>query len=257
MDIRDYVLQDIQKEVFKRDGYKCRCCGRGVCEVNLETAFFEPYIYDSDLSFCTDDLFTICSDCKKHSNRVREKKGYMAKRSKDEEIKERIGNIDVLSNYSRELINIRNKEIEALNQLLAYYFSQKLTPYGEKRMRSLINKYDFETVYLSFQEALDYYFPSDDTSMINAAFNMLYRICATKQMERRNPYIKTINILVKGTEYMFPNQCNKPRLREFLICRFLPKDESAIRRIIHISPTWCDFVDNLANYYNADRQELL
>ena len=58
---RGHVSKKLRLEIYKRDGFRCRCCGRTDTEVDLEIDHIKPISKGGKSTY--DNLQTLCRDC--------------------------------------------------------------------------------------------------------------------------------------------------------------------------------------------------
>ena len=63
---RGKVSNKLRFEIFERDGYKCRYCGRGEDECSLQIDHIKPISKGGKSTY--DNLQTLCEDCNKQKD---------------------------------------------------------------------------------------------------------------------------------------------------------------------------------------------
>ena len=179
---RKPISKKVRFEVFKRDDFTCQYCGKKPPEAVLHVDHIVPVAEGGSNDVL--NLVTACSDCNLGKGK-RLLDGEFAEQvthDRMEEMERRKEQLEMMYEWNRDIIDIENEEIEAVNVLI-----KRLTGYGMGEsavatMRRHLSKFGLKNVLESTRIAFTKYRHDTDTEWATA-FSKIGGIC----YNRANP----------------------------------------------------------------------
>lgn len=190
---RSPISKLLRFEVFKRDAFTCRYCGRTSPEVILELDHIDPVKNGGGNSML--NLITSCRDCNRGKGvRVLSDTQMLDKqREQLNDLNERREQMKQMLAWKKELDHLSEEQIDAMNDLLKYK-KMTLSESGVIRFKKWIKEFGFSEVFESFQISLEQYMDAGDISKV---VPYVPRICETRKQTAINPVYSKRNYLRK------------------------------------------------------------
>lgn len=184
---RTSLSKKVRFEVFKRDKFTCQYCGASAPDVILEVDHIIPIAEGG-----TDDLFNLvsaCFDCNrgKGKRRLSDDTEIKTQKAQLDELQERREQLKMMSKWREELMLQTEEEIDQINTLIAQYSDWVLNDNGRNKIRKLLRKFGFDSVYEATEIAFDKYFNGTDDAWENA-LQKIGGICYNKNVGRGADY---------------------------------------------------------------------
>lgn len=181
---RKNLTKKVRFEVFKRDSFKCQYCGKEAPNVILEVDHIKPVVEGGSNDLI--NLITSCFDCNRGKGKRQLNDDSVAKLEKQElnKLKLRKEQMDFYVEWKKELINVVDKEYEALEDLFAT-IGREWTESGKREVVKLIKKYGFKECYDSLEICIDQYKPEQ-------VGDKLSKVLAGRKSLKENPHLKDV-----------------------------------------------------------------
>lgn len=203
--------------MFKRDHFTCVYCGRSAPEVVLHVDHVLPVSEGgtNDIG----NLVTACADCNLGKGASIIDTGRNLTKKQLRELKDRREQIELLQKWNKELLEIKNLEVEEVvltcnNLLLDVGVEARVSEGYKGELRQLLNKFTVKEVNDAINTAFEVYNVNSFDDALNA-LSKIPGICFNKRREREDPVYAhknhVINILKKRGYHVngiFQNQIN-------------------------------------------------
>ena len=191
---RKTISKKVRFEVFKRDSFTCQYCGRKSPEVVLHIDHITPVSKGGTNSLM--NLVTSCIDCNlgKSANLLSENSVVEKARKQAEMLQERREQIEMLRDWHLELVDERNAQVEAVNNLYSKLTNGKFViteEYKNKTITKLIAEYGLQMVLESLQAGAESY------GEPYRALDKLPGICACRKDPSLNRRVHLLNKMNK------------------------------------------------------------
>ncbi len=184
---RKGISKTIRFEVFKRDSFTCQYCGKSAPDTVLEVDHIIPVSKGGDNNIS--NLITSCFDCNRGKSDKKLSENQTIKKQKDEldNLNKRREQLEMMSEWRTELIDIENKEADRLMKLVSdsLGLKSKLTDIGRTKMKKIIKKYGFDEVLESATIAYEQY-------DIDEAFYKIESIIKNRKIQNEHPELKDL-----------------------------------------------------------------
>ena len=200
---RKPISKTLRFEVFKRDSFTCQYCGKMAPDVVLEIDHINPVKNGGGNDIL--NLATSCAECNrgKGAKTLSEQETLKKQQQQLKELNERREQLEMMVRWKKELNDIGEKQIDAIDEILSEKIGCTLSERGRKRMGGSIAKYGLGEVIESTYISINQYHRSEtDEKKRNEnqekIVNYIHRICATRKASESNPtyrdmaYIKGI-----------------------------------------------------------------
>lgn len=228
--------------MFKRDHFTCVYCGRSAPEVVLHVDHVLPVSEGGTND--VGNLVTACADCNLGKGASIIDTGRNLTKKQLRELKDRREQIELLQKWNKELLEIKNIELEEVvltcnNRLLEAGLQLTVNNGYKGELRQLLNKFTAKEVNDAINIAFDAYVITSKEDA-EKALSKVPGICFNKRREREDPAFAhkwhLINILKKRGFYTTAHLENK--INDAVI-KMLKRDECD------------DYIETLYNYaYN-------
>lgn len=195
---RKSVSKKTRFEVFKRDSFRCQYCGRSAPDVVLEIDHIKP-VSEGGTNDIT-NLITSCFDCNRgKGDRLLDDNTILEKQRKQlEELNERRLQLEMMMKWREELMSLEKEKVGMLKSTWSELTDYTPNENGERVLRRLIKKYDFNSIIDSMEAAANQYLKYDaekneyTQESVEKAFDYIERICANKERLKEKPYLKDL-----------------------------------------------------------------
>jgi hypothetical protein len=202
---RKALSKKLRFEVFKRDSFKCRYCGRSPLDhpVILELDHVIPHCDGGRDDIV--NLVTACKDCNSGKSDRRLSDDALLKQtvSEMEAIQERQNQIKQMVQWRQSLVDESLAELNA-----AHDFWNGLTPgwsvseVGLRKLKQTIAKFGLQQVLAAMQVCSVKYLVFDQDGNITSdswveAFSYIPRVCSVDEQEKKHPGMQKVHY-VKG-----------------------------------------------------------
>ena len=222
MSKRKTLSKKIRFEVFKRDSFTCQYCGRKAPDVVLEVDHIKPVAKGGTNDIM--NLVTSCYDCNhgKRDKTLSDNSTIEKQRNELERLQERNEQLEMMLKWKNELMDIEDKEAEAIFVIFQRETGYGFNDNGKRRIKSLIKKYGLEEIIecanLSIQ---NYYHTEDDWQ---TAFDKVENIAKCRAKTKEDPSLLYKNRLCKyfikkfgdRSAYTFRNLVNRLDVDEII-----------------------------------------
>lgn len=192
---RKAIPVSIRTEVFKRDMFTCQYCGRKAPEVVLEIDHIKPVAKGGTNHIM--NLITSCFECNrgKGDRELSDTTVIDKERAQIEMLQERNEQLKMMLEWREGLLDIEDKEIDAVNNLIRKKTGAGFNEIGKKIISKLIKKYGLEEVLESTSIAIEqYYFTEEDWETM---FSKIEKIAEYRIKSKEDPTIYIKNKLCK------------------------------------------------------------
>ena len=183
---RKSLSKKIRFEVFKRDHFTCQYCGRMAPDVILEVDHMHPVAEGGDDDII--NLITSCRDCNRGKGRTPLSKNDSLKKSQAQmlDLAERTEQAQMMIDWKTEMLSIREREAESINDLLISISGRHLSDSGFRTIKKLLKSFGFPLVWEAVEIAIEKYFKDygterERTKSMEFAFSKIGGICYNKQ----------------------------------------------------------------------------
>lgn len=155
---RKAIPKKIRFEVFKRDRFTCQYCGRMSPDVILEIDHINPVAEGGENDLL--NLITACRDCNRGKGKTLLSDNTVIKKQQDQliDLAERKEQSDMMIAWKADLLNIKEDQIESINDLAMTITGYELSGRGKRDIRKLLSQFSYSEVYDAAETALGYYF---------------------------------------------------------------------------------------------------
>ena len=184
---RKAISKKLRFEVFKRDGFKCQYCGRQAPDVILEVDHIEPVSKGGKNNIL--NLITSCRDCNRGKGKrlLSDNAVVMKEREQLEEEHERMEQTKMIIEWKKELEKRIDVEVDAIADYIETVTKWGVSDYGKNKIRKLIKRYNFKSVYEATEISYDVYYRDYDSEYEwNKAFDKIGGICYNWERDGRN-----------------------------------------------------------------------
>lgn len=246
---RKPISKKTRFEVFKRDNFTCQYCGRMAPDVILEIDHINPVKNGGNNNIL--NLITSCFDC----NRGKGKRLL----SSSDEIKKQQEQLKLLNTkreqlqmlikWKEELEKFDDEEVNKIEELLEIT-ENSFSNYGRQRCKEAIKKYGFEEVYESAKISLNQYYNPNDNESADKVFSYIWRICAVRAAQKKEPNIYEINYLIKIAKNNL-RYVNSNVLKALLKQNFNKEDFEDLKILFIGAKNWTELINSLEEYYEV------
>ena len=186
---RKTISKKTRFEVFKRDSFTCQYCGRKAPDVVLEVDHINPVSKGGENAIL--NYVTSCFDCNrgKGNKTLSENHALEKERTQLEILNERREQMRLMVDWKKELQNLENEQIDAIDEYFESGTSAGLSDEGRQEIRKLIKKFGFEEVLESTIASVTQYYDGTSES-IEKCGNYIGKICAMREKQKRDPWLK-------------------------------------------------------------------
>lgn len=149
--VREAIKKSVRFEVFKRDSFTCQYCGQKAPDVILEIDHITPVAGGGTNDIL--NLVTACRACNagKRDRHLSDTAAVQKARAQADELEERRGQMEMIAEWHRGLIQSDHHAVELLEKLWFEGVGEEaedvhLTPQARDELRAAIKKYGFELV---------------------------------------------------------------------------------------------------------------
>lgn len=188
MSNRKAIPKKIRFEVFKRDKFTCRYCGRKAPDVILELDHVVPVAEGGGDEIL--NLVTACRDCNRGKGKrlLDDLSEVHAQRQALEDLQERREQMRMIVEWKRELTDLENEMIEAIDDIILTRTGYSLNCVGRNDIRKHINRFGFEAVVEAVEIAFDTYHTRDTKESTIYALSKIGGICYNRSVGRTAEY---------------------------------------------------------------------
>lgn len=250
---RKAISKKLRFEVFKRDNFTCQYCGRMAPDVILEVDHINPVYNGGDNDLL--NLVTSCIDCNRGKGKKKLTESDEIKKQQEQLkiLNERRNQLKLILEWKKELSNIENQQIEAIQDIFKETTNVTFTDKGKSNIKKYIKQYGFEDVLEAAQISVEKYYDPNNKNSIATAFDFIARICSNMRFDKEHPTAKDVNYLVKIVKNRLdPEPYKIATLRKFLLKHFEPTDMPNVKDIFKDCERWSWLVDDLLYYFNVE-----
>lgn len=237
---RKPISKKLRFEVFKRDNFTCQYCGRMAPDVILEIDHIIPVANGGVNDIL--NLITSCMDCNrgKGKRKLSENEELKKQQQALKDLAKRKEQIEMMTEWRKELSDIQNSEAEYINSLLkerGLCFNEK----GLEEIKKYIKKYGLKEVAESTEIFLNQYFVDGE---LKKDFDYISRICTNRRLQDKDPKIYLIN---KSTYYAAKKFYKDKRIVKNNILKYVSTEKGLdyVLQCIEACVNWHDFMDLL------------
>lgn len=190
---RQSIPKRLRFEVFKRDSFKCRYCGRSAPEVLLQIDHLEPVSEGGTNEIL--NLLTACVDCNlgKSDKRLTDRTVLDKQLAQLEEQQERKEQMEMMFAWKKGL---RDLDEQKIDNLCAYWADftpgRGVSEIGRKNLKTWLRRFSLEEVLAAMDIAANQYLEKDNSGAVSAeswnlAFGKIPGICVVKRRDREVP----------------------------------------------------------------------
>ena len=245
---RKEISKKIRFEVFKRDHFACKYCGREAPSVILEIDHIKPIVEGGDNSLF--NLVTACKDCNSGKGGVtlENKQEILKQKQELNKLQEERDQLAMLQEW-RE--NLKQNNTDILN-----YFSQQikdachhhfeLNDMGLSNLNKYIKKYEnkelLDAIFVSFEKYYkDWKDDNEKKELFEKAFKYVPRIISTERAVRDIPELKDA-FYCRGILRNRLNYVNEVKAKEILLELLRCYNFTIVKNLCLRVNNWTDFV---------------
>lgn len=240
---RKSLSNKIRFEVFKRDSFTCQYCGRKSPDVILNVDHIKP-VNDGGTNDLL-NLITSCFDCNNGKRAIPlDKQDELDKqRNELELLSERRNQIDMMFKWKNELMNIKDYEVQKVNEYLSTNYGFSLSEHGIENMKKYLKKYGLSEVLTVIDIAIDQYKDNE------IAINSIGKICNNRKIQKEHPEYERIYYLSKIGQ----NRCgyyNKKKMIILLKNNYKEEDYDDLLQIFRKCENWSELINRVEVYFD-------
>lgn len=195
---REPISKKLRFDIFKRDGFTCKYCGRKSPDVILEVDHIKPVSKGGKNTVL--NLITSCFDCNrgKGKRELSDMSQIDRQREAIEQLNEQKLQLDMLIKWNEEISDLKNTELRyCVSKFNSHFKNYSLSESSEKIIRKHISKYGLskvietiDVVYFKFGNSDD-----DEPTAISLCLNklgMLLNVSNQPEHKRQINYIAGI-----------------------------------------------------------------
>lgn len=186
---RKPLSKKIRFEVFKRDKFTCQYCGRMSPDVILEVDHLTPVSKGGNDDMI--NLITSCRDCNRGKGKTRLSDDQEIKKQQAQllDLADKKEQLQMMVEWKEELLNIRETQIEYINNLIGQLTGFYLNDSGKRDVAKYLIKFPFEMVCEAVEISFTKYFKDTGSDYwinksFNDAFNKIGGICFNKKYKQ-------------------------------------------------------------------------
>ena len=193
------ITKKIRFEVFKRDNFQCKYCGRSAPDVILEVDHINPRDNGGEDSMF--NLITSCFDCNrgKGKRKLSDKTEFKKQKKELEKVQKEREQLKLLKKWRDEIKNVDEEYIDYFSNIIdeSCNCARTLSEFGKKKLLKLIKKYDkkelSDAIEISFRQYFIEYEDIEETSNTwKKSFNYIEKIICSRKAQEKNPQLKNI-----------------------------------------------------------------
>ena len=199
---RQAVSKKIRFEVFKRDSFTCQYCGRRAPDVVLQVDHIEPVASGGTNDIL--NLVTACAECNsgKSDRRLQDSSVIEMKRIQLAELQERREQIEMMMEWQRGLMGLKDFQVDELADLWAMLAPPfHLNDRGRHTLKGLLGKFNIDEIAEAMRIAAEQYLEFEDgkptQDSVEHAWGKVRGICAVRCSAAEKPYLKDL-LYVRG-----------------------------------------------------------
>lgn len=185
---RKEIGKKLRFEVFKRDHFTCQYCGKMAPDVILEVDHLQPVAGGGDNDIL--NLITACRDCNRGKGKTPLSQNDTLKKSQKQllDLAEKSEQSQMMIDWKKEMMAIRENEVESISDLIICLTGFKLSISGRKNVRAQLKRFGLPLVWDATEIAIERYFDDRDEYTQKRTFNVVIGkiggICYNKWKER-------------------------------------------------------------------------
>lgn len=211
-------------EVFKRDSFTCQYCGSKAPDVVLHVDHINPVSKGGENEII--NLITSCVSCNlgKSDRLLTDKTSIEMQRKQLEELAERRDQLEMMLAWRDSLKTLDDDIIDEVSvRLEAYVIGHHINDHGKSMIRKWLKKYSIDELLDAAEIAEKKLDVSRSNESVEAFFNSIPRICATKRL----PEAKQRLLYARGIlrRRMYVNEAQVMKLMENAVAAGLDVEE--------------------------------
>lgn len=232
--IRKSISQKLRFEIFKRDSFTCKYCGRKAPDVILEVDHINPVVKGGKNDVL--NLTTSCYDCNrgKRDKTLSDTTAIDLQRQQLEELQERRNQIDMILKWKLNLQSVNSDSYEQVYEYWTERSGYVLIDEAQKKLRAMVKKYGAikvtDAIDLSFEK---YDAGTGDLQNIEFIWNKVSGILYIRSLpeEEQREKLETSEIL-RECRRLWPSDYEYLPLLKAINCFLKTGNISEIRMII-------------------------
>lgn len=194
---RKSLTKKIRFEVFKRDSFTCQYCGRSAPDVVLQVDHIQPVVEggDNDLT----NLITSCVDCNqgKGKRKLSDQSVLEKQKAQLKELNERRIQLEMMMEWRKELLNLKEQEVNAVADYFSKLTNYCLTDHGWAKVRKWLEKYSLKEILNAVERSASQYLERDEEGKptpdsAGKVFDYIPKICSCNRLTAEKPHIKEL-----------------------------------------------------------------
>jgi hypothetical protein len=248
---RKTISKKTRFEVFKRDSFTCQYCGRMAPDVVLEIDHIDPINNGGTNDIM--NLITSCFDCNrgKGKRKLTAREEIKKQQEQLKEINEKRTQLEMLLQWKKELDNFENEQVDKIEEHFSkntgYYFSE----HGKNQCKKAIKKYGFEEVFESTKISIEQCFDTNDEKSISTTFNYIWKICANREYQKKNPMVAKVNYLVKIAKNRL-RYLKEYDLKKYLREHLTEENFDYVKEIFKYAESWTELINEMQEYFESE-----
>lgn len=202
---RKAISKKLRFEIFKRDCFKCRYCGRSPLDHQVVLALDHVVPHSEGGPADLVNLVTSCEDCNsgKSDRRLSDDAVIRQTVAEMKALQERQNQVKQMVKWRQSLMvekdTAAGEAVKFWDDLTPGWAT---TPIGAKKVRAWVRKFGLDAVLEAMTASSEQYLLYDENSAIiresiHKAFSFIARICSINEQEKEQPGIKRLHY-VKG-----------------------------------------------------------
>lgn len=234
--VRKAISKKLRFEIFKRDKFTCQYCGEMSPKVILEVDHINPVFNNGDNDVL--NLITSCYSCNRgKGKRKLSDESEIEKQSQElKSLMDKKEQLEMMIEYREELKKIKETELQYCVGEIEDLFECEISEQGLKTLKTLVRKYDINTILESATDCIEYY------KNANKAFSKIEQFIKNKKNWQANPITKEYSYCVK----MLKNNLSYVGYEAFNMIKDMDDigvDINDIKSNLRKIYTWNDFKD--------------
>jgi hypothetical protein len=261
--VREPISKKLRFEIFKRDSFTCRYCGKKAPDVILQCDHIKPVAEGGTSDIL--NLLTSCVDCNsgKGARTLAESTTLTKQMDQLAELQTRREQIEMLIEWREGLANLEEDVVAKLARRWGTLCEDAiaLTPTGMDQLRRFVKQHGIELVMQAMHESLltygrregeDHQYTKES---LDTAFAAIGRVAKVIRQSKTKPYLQRLfyirGILRNRLDYI--NEYILMDLMEEAVAHGVDLDglESFAKRV----PSWTQFKNSVEDYIAESRNE--
>ena len=201
------------------------------------------------------NLITSCNPCNqgKGANLLDDNTALERQRKQLEELNEKREQLEMMMKWREGLIDIAEKEVEAVDDLLSRLTDYSFSEYGKKNIKKHIRKHGLSTVLDALEDShSQYYDDNEPEASTDKVIKYIPKICHFKSIDKEKPYMKDLfyirGIIKNRLDYFEKTKC----LAYLESAHLKGASIESLREMALEVRNWTAFVNSMEEYLEGE-----